>query len=302
MPSDDVPDAFRRHVIGAFPNGAEWLDRLPSLIARCEHRWRLKVAATPFELSYNYVAPARTAEGEDVVVKIGIPTAELRSETRALGSYAGGAAVRLLDADEAEGILLLERLSPGSTLADVADDERATRIAAETMRDLWRPLPPNPLLPTAASWASGLRDLRRRFDGGVGPFDARLVETAESLFQELLATSGAPVLVHGDLHHVNILSAARRPWVAIDPKGVVAEPAYEVGALLRNPAPDRYLDAGVQRRRVDLLSDELAFERPRIVGWAVAQAVLAAWWRYDDAVPGWESAMACAQILAGFLG
>jgi streptomycin 6-kinase len=71
---------------------------------------------------------------------------------------------------------------------------------------------------------------------------------AESLFRELIASSESPVLLHGDLHHFNILSARRQPWLAIDPKGVAGEPAYEPGALLRNPNPELCTDIEVQRR------------------------------------------------------
>ena len=243
------------------------------------------------------MAPALTAQGRDVIVKIGVPNPELSSEIRALRWYGGGAAVELLDADEQQGLLLFERLRPGSTLSCVEDDARATVIAAQTMSDLWRPLPVDQQFSTASDWASGLRRLRQHFGGGTGPFDPRIVQTAEALFGELLASSDSPVLVHGDLQHFNILSATRRPWVAIDPKGLAAEPAYEVGALLRNPSPDRYLDPGVQGRRIDLLADELGFDKRRIAGWAAAQAVLSAWWSYEDARSGWEPAMRCAEML-----
>lgn len=292
-----LPAAFRRNVLHAFRDGAAWLDSLPCLIADCERRWQLKIAPTPFVLSYSYVAPALTAQDQEVVVKIGVPNPELTSEIRALRCYGGGAAVELLDADEQQGLLLLERLTPGSTLSCVEDDARATVIAARTMRDLWRPLPADSRFPTASEWAAELRRLRQHFGSGTGPFDAGLVQMAESLFGELLASSDSPMLVHGDLQHFNILSAARRPWVAIDPKGVAAEPAYEVGALLRNPSPDRYLDPGVQRRRIDVLADELGFDRRRIAGWAAAQAVLSAWWSYEDAGSGWEPALRCAEVL-----
>jgi streptomycin 6-kinase len=267
------------------------------LIAECERRWQIKIDKTPFDLSYNYLAPALTAQGQEVIVKIGVPNPELSTEIRALRCYGGGAAVDLLDADEQNGLLLLERLRPGSQLSGVEDDAQATVIAAGMMRDLWRPLPGAPQFPSAANWASGLQRLQQRFGGGTGPFDPRLVRTAESLFSELLASSDPPVLVHGDLHHFNMLSAARRPWVAIDPKGLAAERAYEVGALLRNPAPSRYLDPAVQRRRIDVLVDELGFDRRRVVGWAAAQAVLSAWWNYEDAGSEWKPAMMCAEVL-----
>lgn len=296
MPARNLPEKFQRTVRGAFPDGAAWLESLPSLIAECERRWHVRVAGDPFDLSYAFVAPAVTARGLDVVVKIGVPCRELRNEIRALALYGGGAAVELLDADERKGMLLLERVRPASKLSGI-DDEQATIVAARMMRELWRPLPPAHEFPAAADWRLGLQRLRRRFGGGTGPFDPRLVGTAESLFDELLGSAGAPVLVHGDLHHFNILSATRRPWIAIDPKGLAAEPAYESGALLRNPSPDRYLDPAVQRRRVAVLADELGTDPQRITGWGAAQAVLSAWWTYEDAGAGWQSAVACAETL-----
>jgi streptomycin 6-kinase len=91
--------------------------------------------------------------------------------------------------------------------------------------------------------------------------------------------------LHGDLHHYNILSAERQPWLAIDPKGIVGEPAYETGALIRNPVPQILSAPNLDRilaRRIHQLSDELGYDRQRVYGWAVAQAVLSAWWTYED--------------------
>ena len=293
----ELPESFRRRVTGAFPEGAAWLDSLPARIAECEQRWKIQASA-PFELSYSYVAAARTAGGEEVVLKLGVPNRELRSEIAALQLYGGGAAVRLLDSDAERGLLLLERLSPGEKLASLHDDEQATRIAAGLMRELWRPLPANHSLPTTADWAAGLRRLRPKFGGGTGPFPARLVEMAESLFGELHQSSESPVLLHGDLHHLNILFSQRRGWVAIDPKGVVGERAYEPAALLENPEPGRSLDLAVQRRRIEVLAEELGLDPQRIVRWAAAHAVLSAWWTYEDSAGDWEPALACAEVLA----
>ncbi|MFL6336534.1 MAG: aminoglycoside phosphotransferase family protein [Pyrinomonadaceae bacterium] len=184
-----------------------------------------------------------------------------------------------MDVDAEWGALLLERLEPGTQLVALCEeeDEAATGAAAGVMKQLWRPAPAAHNFPTAADWGGGLRRLREHFGGGTGPFPRRLLEEAESLFAELLASSEAPVLTHGDLHHGNVLAAARTPWLAIDPKGLVAEPAYEVGALLRNPLPQllRWPDpVRVTERRIAQLSDELGFDRARVRGWGLAQAVL----------------------------
>jgi streptomycin 6-kinase len=169
------------------------------------------------------------------------------------------------------------------------------------MRQLWRPAPADHPFPTTARWAQGLDRLRAEFGGGTGPFPRKIVEQAESLYNDLLASAGEPVLLHGDLHHFNILTAERAPWLAIDPKGVVGEPAYEIGALLRNPDLDRYTPAEMkilQGRRVELLSAALPVDRARILGWGIAQAVLSAWWDYEDHRRGWEPMVALAEIFA----
>ena len=129
-----------------------------------------------------------------------------------------------------------------------------------------------------------------------------LVADAEGLFGELIGSMAEPVLLHGDLHHDNILAAQREPWLAIDPKGLVGEPAYEVGALLRNPHLRRLVAAPnveqTMARRVAQLSEELSLDRERIRGWGLAQAVLSAWSSIEDHGLGWEPAIACAEILA----
>jgi streptomycin 6-kinase len=296
-----LPGAFIQTITELFDErGIAWLGDLPNLIAECERRWSLKVLP-PFDLSYNYVAPAIRTDGTEVVVKLGVPNPELLTEIAALRLWNGHGIVQLLDADTEQGILLLERLRPGTPLATLEDDEQATRIAARLMGQLRRPAPPDHPFPTVDKWAEGIKRLRRRFDGGAGPLPAQLVETAESLFAELLDSQSEPVLLHGDLHHWNILAAERQPWLALDPKGLVGEAAYEVGAWLRNPLPGLLNQPHPDRitvRRIDLLSEMLGFDRQRMIGWGLAQAVLSAWWSIEDHGQGWEEAIAIAEILS----
>jgi streptomycin 6-kinase len=300
-----VPDHFALTIVELYEaDGIAWLKRLPALIAECERRWALTIMPPFAPLSYNYVAPAIRANGTPVVVKLGMPNPELLTEIAALRLYDGRGIVQLLDADPDQGILLLERLTPGTPLVSLADDEQATSIAAQVMRQLWRPAPAEHSFPSVAKWAVGLKRLRDHFGGGAGPFSPILVGAAERLFAELLGSMAAPVLLHGDLHHWNILAAERQPWLALDPKGVVGEPAYEVGALLRNPMPQLLAMPQPRRvlaRRVDQLAEELGFERARILGWGMAQAVLSAWWSFEDHGHGWEPAIACAELLAALM-
>lgn len=297
-----VSDSFALTIVELYGAvGVEWLSRLPSIIAVSAQRWSLTVMP-PFEpLSYNYVAPAVRADGADVVLKVGVPNPELLTEIEALRLFKGHGIVQLLDADPDQGVLLLERLKPGTPLSSLTDDEQATFIAAQVMRQLWRPVPLEHPFPTVAKWAAGLERLREHFDGGCGPFPRALVEMAEALFAELVGSMAESALLHGDLHHENILSAERQPWLALDPKGLVGEPAYEIGALLRNPMPQLLGELQPRRiltRRVDQLAEELGFDRTRLVGWGLAQAVLAGWWSYKDHGHGWEWGIACAELLA----
>ena len=297
----NLPAHFIKTVTSTFPGGAEWLENLPGLLAACERRWDLTVRPTNFTLSYNYVTPATLADGTEIVLKVGVPNREQNTEIAALRLYDGRGCVRLLDADADAGILLLERLHPGEMLTTVTDDDEATRIAALAMQTMWRPLPAAHNFPSVADWAGGLAELREEFDGGTGPFDETLVETAESLFTDLLASSSELVLLHGDLHHYNILSAGDG-WLVIDPKGIAGEPAYEVGALLRNPFTlyDEPEIKQITARRLDILAETLALDRERLRQWSLAQAILSAWWSYEDGgdPTSWEPTMRLAGVLA----
>ena len=282
-----IPENFARTYIEMHGEaGSAWLAQLPDRIGDLEQRWNFQVQA-PYSLSYNYVAPAVRAKGEKVVLKIGFPDRELVSEITALQHYAGRGIVQLLEDDADLGAFLIERLEPGIPLTDHPDDDEATRIAAQVMLDLWIPAPANAegRLLTVDSWSKGFRRLRDQFDGGTGPMPAQLVERAERIYAELQADLAEPMLLHGDLHHWNILSAKRAPWLALDPKGVLGETAYEVGALLRNPWPDMDGVTVLLRRlprRLDIFEEMLGFDRQRMLAWSMYQAVLSSWWTYED--------------------
>ena len=285
--------------------GREWIKQLPKQIAYFEGLWEIRVGKPFTNLSYNFIASALTTDGAPIVLKLGVPNQELSSEIEALKIYAGRGCVGLLASQADQGALLLERALPGSTLkTGVADDDQATRIAAHVMRILWRADPESDTFPTVAKWGLGFRRLRTAFGGESGPFPESLMAQADAIYAEYVASSKPGVLLHGDLHHENILSDEVHGWLAIDPKGVIGEPAYEVGALLRNVKPSLLHEGNLRQicdRRTGILVEELGFERERIVGWGFSQAVLSAWWDYEDHGRVGEEALKIARTLFDML-
>ena len=279
--------------------GEKWLLRLPSLLDDAVRRWDLDNVQQVGNLSYNYVAFARRDQ-EDVVLKIGVPNREFISEMTTLRIFDGDGAVRLFESDENKYMFLLERLRPGTMLADlIEDDEKCIHIACDVMTHLWRHKPQGPLI-QLSEWFGELKGLRARYKGGTGPFPEKLVERAESLIPELFANSSPPVLLHGDFHHFNILSS-ERGWLVIDPKGVVGPPEYEVGPLLLNPWDDflQIPDAvRITERRIAILSERLGFPRERLRDWGLCHAVLSAWWDLAEDGTGGEYSIGCAEIIA----
>ena len=102
--------------------------------------------------------------------------------------------------------------------------------------------------------------------------------------------------MHGDLHHFNILSAGREPWLAIDPKGIVAEPEYEAAAYLRNNLLDKPNPRRVLSMRIDQLAEEAGLDRERMIGWGIADRVLSAWWSHEESGRAEEADLAVAAM------
>lgn len=148
--------------------------------------------------------------------------------------YQGEGIVRLIASDLEIAALLLERLEPGVSRWHAQDDEASTRIAAGLMKRLWRPVPDPANWRSLDSW---LQALTTPAVPAVTELPTRLLDKAQRLVQERLEST-PPVLLHADLHHDNILSAAREPYLAIDPKGIVGDAGYDVGPFLINPMPD----------------------------------------------------------------
>jgi streptomycin 6-kinase len=267
-------------------------ERVAALVARWDLVLEGRFRDTPGSPG-NFVAPARRADGTPCVLKVSPHRRETRSEIAALTIFAGRGAARLLQAEPDQGGLLLERIEPGTMLAETSalDDEAATRIAADLLRTLWRPAEAADGLIALESWCAAYARNRDVLSRGVPGFPGELFRRADALRAELLASTDTPVVLHGDLHHFNILRADRAGWLAIDPKGLVGDRCFDVCQFLVNPGP---VPPSVNRRRLDLFCAELQLDPRRTRQWCLVHAVLDACWSFEDG-ENWETRVAYAE-------
>jgi streptomycin 6-kinase len=229
------------------------------------------------------------------VLKINFPHPESEREADALAHWDGDGAVRLLARDEERRALLLERVVPGDVLWGESD-EAATRAAAEVLARLHRRSAPAApfaaLADEALRWA---RELPRRWEAHGRPGNAEVIAETVRRLPELAATQAQPVVVHQDLHGGNVLRS-QRGWLAIDPKPLAGEPAFDCASLIRDRRPELMKSPHPQRtleRRLRTLSAALDLDPERVRAWAVAHALA---WGIEDVVH--HEHLACAEWLA----
>jgi streptomycin 6-kinase len=182
----------------------------------------------------------------------------------------------------------MERLRPGDSLVRLAlsdRDEEATDILAAVIQQLTGQESASHTTPekfaTIHDWARGFD---RYIASGDEQIPRGLVEAARDTCLNLAASQQQPKLLHGDLQHYNILFDSDCGWVAIDPKGVVGEVEYEIGAAMRNPIerPDFFLSPQTIERRLKQFTNKLNLNFERALAWTFAQAVLSGIWTVED--------------------
>lgn len=219
-----------------------------------------------------------------------------------LEAFDGKGTVRVYE--HVEGAILLERLTPGTSLVSIAlngKDDEATGILADVIAKM-APRTAVNAVRTVQEWGKGFE---RYVASGDTQIQTRLVLEAHRVYSTLCGSQSRQRLLHGDLHHYNVLWDAERGWVAIDPKGVVGELAYEVGAALRNPheQPALFVEPTRIEKRVEHFALTLGLDPTRVLAWGFAQAVLSAIWTVEDGFalePG-NPSMALAHVMRPML-
>lgn len=233
---------------GSAPSTQRDLEAVALDVAR---EWGITIGMPFPQAQYSYVAPA-----DGAVLKVAPPDDdESIHEADALELWDGDGAVRLLRRDDLRRALLLQRADPGHDASRLLDDE-AIAVALAVGARLWRPIPRGPYLRASARVPAWL--------AAVEPTGHPLVTVARRILGR--TTMRDDTLVHGDLHHHNLLRDADR-WLAIDPKPLLAEPEWDVVTLLWNPiATTPTLER--TERRIALMT-AAGLDEQRIRDWAV---------------------------------
>lgn len=281
---ENLPPKFTRNVTELYgAKGEKWIANLPSTVDEICAKWSLEIERIFPNLSFNFAAACFDGSGTKFVLKIGVPenNSSVLYEKRALRAFAGNGAVKLLKFDAHYCAMLLERAVEGKTLHEVCGEDygKAVEIAIDVMRKLPRnPADKNKFI-NLETWIKGLD---RAF---ILNFEPEKTAKAKMFFAELVEPFEKKILLHGDVHFDNILSAKREPFLLIDPKGIIGEIGYEIAVFL-NDLADWTSHLKNQKRFLENAVESFAkafnADAKKLRKWAFAFAVLSAWWMMED--------------------
>ncbi|HET7759915.1 MAG TPA: aminoglycoside phosphotransferase family protein [Gaiellaceae bacterium] len=265
----DVPDVVREKALAV--GAGAWLDALPELVRSIEADWEVAVGrAFPFSTEA-FVAEAVCADGTPAVLKLIVPREDgaAAREIAVLRLTNGEGCALLLRDDPDRGALLLERL--GRPLSELGLRPRARQeILVAAASRVWRPAHGS-RLPTGADKARWLSEFVERMWEETGrPCSRRLVDHALACAdrRRLAYRDEAALLVHGDVHRWNALEAGGGAFKLVDPDGLLVEPEYDLGILMREDPLD-----GDLHERATWLARRTGLDEAAIWEWGVVERV-----------------------------
>ena len=297
-----MPDAFRNNLPKRFvenvievcgARGEKWLENIPEILMQLSEMWEISVEAHFLDLSCNYAAPARMADGSAAVIKLALPSEDLEifSQAAYLLLLDGNGAVRLIAEDRPTRAILIERALPGYDLKVLfaGDQVQAVEVAIPALKRIVRDPPDSGNLIKFADWYEKLRHIPSN------AFPRQMANEAFCIFDESRLRRQ---LIHGDFHHTNILADGPDSFTVIDPKGVIGDIRYDIAVFLNNH--QHWLRSGDKRREMQnaVLRFAEAFDLdPRsLERWAFAQLVLSSFWTFSEAGSGWRERLGTADI------
>ena len=293
---------FSNQIIKSFgTHGKNWLLTLPEIIDYSIQKWQLINLLPVKGLQGNYVAYGYSnVRRQNIVLKISVFSKQFNNEKSALLYFNGNGVNRLLDYDETKNILLLDKIGNGITLKSLFpdNDNQAVYIASSIINKL-RECNKKHLdihqYPTLSEFVLVFNDFNH-------PEIAKeLIKVAKNLAQELVNKNHPNYLLHGDLHHYNIISSNDGSWVSIDPHGVIGHIEYEVGAFIRNPIPDifdeRYDLSQIINNRFNLFAKLLNLDKNLVISYSYISTMLAIIWDVEDNGSYYKDWLKCLLVI-----
>lgn len=273
--------------------GRIWLGELPELIAELERRWHITVGEPFAAGEFNFVAAARTNDGEPVVLKIAppYPDNEARSEAAYLRYKAGEGCVRLIHQDRPLRSMLLERALPGENVAEIFAGSPVKMIepGVEVLTAIACPEPADTSECLSLDrWFAGLEAAPA---AGFSPAFAR---RALKFYAELRTERPAGYL-HGDFHPGNIVSAQRERYLVIDAKGLIGHIGYDVAVYLNNLL-FIHRDRQELHDAARMFAGALQMDEEHVRRWAYAGWVIGKWWSFKDMPACYEGGVEMAEF------
>lgn len=239
-------------------------------------RWGLTPDGQPLETHTSQLLPVVTKDGQKAILKLTDDDSE-RNGCELMVWWNGNGAAKVLA--HAAGAILLERATGAGSLADMSwsgNDAQACRIICHAASRLH--LPRNASTPALTPLLYWFRDLApaAKKHGGI------LTHCAE-VANVLLSSPQNEVVLHGDLHHGNIIDFGTKGWLAIDPKGLVGERGFDYANIFTNPDladPTKPVAIEPERfaQRVNIVSEIARIERQRLLMWIIAWGGLSSAW------------------------
>jgi len=260
--------------------GKRWLNKLPEIMQVLADKWQLTQIQPADNMSWNYVAKAISNVHGLVVVKISCDKKLIHDELKALNHFNGHGMVKLFAHDTQHNAILLQQAIPGKSLCSVYPDK------VQDVIDNY-----SAVVKCLISVRQQNHDDFKHISDWLKAFDRvdknklpdGLIEKIILLKNELLASRGKEFILHGDLHHENILSDGNN-WIAIDPKGIVGEVVFEAACFnfidrteINNPNVPELFEL-----RIKLLSEKLGLDSERLKNWVLVRLILGACWMVED--------------------
>lgn len=274
---------LRQNIVNIYgKKGETWLLNLPTLIHDLSTHWQLSQVMPVANMTFNYVATAVTKTQQFVVIKISYDEKNIAAEYEALKYFDGKGAIQVIDYHKIHHALLLQQAIPGTTLKYFYPEQidYVMNCYVDTMQKLHYQKPLYHYhFKHIDDWLQAINEFNLN-----QMYSSDLTKKALYLKNELLKTMRSEIILHGDLHHDNILKN-NDEWLTIDPKGIVGETEFEIAAfdfMNINEFANQSDVGNILINRINLLAQKANLDTERIKAWVFVRLILMAAWLVED--------------------